>query len=133
MQGQTETPTNPPTNLAPVTFYTGKAAQLLQGENMVIPPGAAQTFDPHKQTTIPRSQGIDHSKSSPILRRAIQTNAGNGSPLARKNFENPSLSTNRQIGAPPQLRGNVSSFRQPSPAVGGVKRPAEAAVGGTLG
>ena len=129
LNGQPETPANHQHN-AHVGFLTSKALlghednpKVLQGDSGVIPPDHA--FNPHKESTIPRSAGIDHSKSSPVPRKQIQAGGGNGSPFPRKNFENPSSELNRQIGQPPLPRG-TGAFRQPTPSVGGIKRPADA-------
>ncbi|CUS09586.1 unnamed protein product [Tuber aestivum] len=112
-----------------VGFFTSKvlldpndSQKVLQGDSGVISPD--HVFNPHKESTIPRSAGIDHSKSSPIPRKQIQAGGSTGSPFARKNFENPSSELNRQIGQPPLPRG-TGAFRQPTPSVGGFKRPAD--------
>ncbi|KAG0123278.1 hypothetical protein HOY82DRAFT_495348 [Tuber indicum] len=125
LNGLPETPVS-----AHVGFFTSKVLldpknnqKVLQGDNGVIPPD--HVFNPHKESTIPRSAGIDHSKSSPVPRKQIQAGGSTGSPFARKNFENPSSELNRQIGQPPLPRG-TSAFRQPTPSVGGIKRPADA-------
>lgn len=125
MQGQPETPENIPSNHAPVGFYASRIALNLQGEHKVIPADQTQAFNPHKETTIPRSHGIDHSKSSPVVRKQIQPSGGAMSPYPRRNFENPSLNLNRQIGAPPQPPRGAGNFRQPTAITGGVKRPAD--------
>lgn len=119
-----ETPTNPPPQIG---FFSGRAVIDTDGEHKLIP-DQALAFNPHHQTSIPRSHGIDHSKSSPIPRKILSGPQGPaGGAYVRPNFENPSLSMNRQIGMPPQARG-AGSFRQPGPAAG-VKRPAEITTG----
>ncbi|KAG0641620.1 hypothetical protein HOY80DRAFT_882898 [Tuber brumale] len=124
LNGLPETPVS-----AHVGFFTSKVLldpknnqKVLQGDSGVIPPD--HVFNPHKESTIPRSAGIDHSKSSPVPRKQIQAGGSTGSPFARKNFENPSSELNRQIGQPPLPRG-TGAFRQPTPSVGGIKRPAD--------
>ncbi|TGZ80446.1 hypothetical protein EX30DRAFT_60651 [Ascodesmis nigricans] len=108
----------PPANPAnpPVGFFTGRAAFNMD-ENTVLSSDKSPAFDPHRPTTIPRSAGIDHSKSSPIPKKIIQPNQ-----MARPNFENPSANITRQIGMPP----GRSAYRPPSIALsgmnGGVKR-----------
>ncbi|RPA90644.1 hypothetical protein L873DRAFT_1717028 [Choiromyces venosus 120613-1] len=137
LNGQPETPINYHTN-AHVGFLTSKALldpknnqKVLQGDSGIIPPDHA--FNPRKESTIPRSAGIDHSKSSPVPRKQIQAGGGTGSPFARKNFENPSSEPHRQIGQPPLPRG-TGAFRQPTPSFGGIKRPADTnAPGATSG
>ena len=90
----------------------------LKGENDSIPE-QAPAFDPHRPTTIPRSAGIDHTKSSPVTRKIVQGQTGvTGSGFSPPNFQNPSLTPNRQIGMPP-ARGN-GSFR--AHGLAGVKR-----------
>ncbi|PWW72435.1 hypothetical protein C7212DRAFT_301994 [Tuber magnatum] len=128
LNGQPEAPVNHH-HSAHVGFFTSKVLldpnnnqKVLQGDSGIIPPD--HVFNPHKESTIPRSAGIDHSKSSPVPRKHIQTGGGTGSPFARKNFENPSSELNRQIGQPPLPRG-TGAFRQPTPSVGGIKRPAD--------
>lgn len=120
-----ETPVNPP----PLTgFFSGRAVVDMEGEHKLIP-NQALAFNPHHQTSIPRSHGIDHSKSSPIPRKVLSGPQGPaGGAYVRPNFENPGLNMSRQIGMPPQARG-AGSFRQPGPAAG-VKRPAEVTVSG---
>ncbi|KAH0614523.1 uncharacterized protein H6S33_000159 [Morchella sextelata] len=122
LNGGPETPKNPSQN-QPVGFFSGRAVIDADGENKLIP-DQALAFNPHHQTSIPRSLGIDHSKSSPIARKGLTGPQGPaGGAYVRPNFENPSLNTNRQIGMPPQARGS-GSFRQPGPSAG-VKRPAD--------
>lgn len=125
LNGGPETPVNPPPQMG---FFSGRAVVDMEGEHKLIP-DRALAFNPHHQTSIPRSHGIDHSKSSPIPRKVLSGPQGPaGGAYVRPNFENPSLSMNRQIGMPPQPRG-AGSFRQPGPAAG-VKRPAEVATSG---
>jgi DNA repair and recombination protein RAD52 len=114
-QGQTTTPANVPHN-PPTTFFSGRAAMNLKGENDTIPEQAS-AFNPHRPTTIPRSAGIDHTKSSPIPRKVIQGQSGAGA-FSPSNFQNPSMAMNRQIGVPPG-RG-TGGFRVPGLA--GTKR-----------
>jgi DNA repair and recombination protein RAD52 len=118
IQGRLETPPNLqiPHN-PPVGFFTGRAALNLDGENSMIP-DQAPVFNPHRPTTLPRSSGIDHTKSSPIPRKHIQGQVG-AAALSPPNFQNPSLAVNRQIGAPPQR----NAFR--APGMAGTKRAAE--------
>jgi DNA repair and recombination protein RAD52 len=119
-------PTNTPSN-PPIAFFTGRAALSLKSESDVIP-DAAPAFNPHRPTTIPRSAGIDHTKSSPIARKML--------PQTTPNYVDPMSSPNRQIGMP---RGTsafkppgtsafkaptTSAFKAPAMAAG-VKRPAE--------
>jgi len=104
-----------------VGFYSARAAESLQGDN---PPLEAPPFNPHQQTSIPRSLGIDHSKSSPIPRKLLggPGGPGIGIPISKPDFNltggfNPGA---RQIGMPPQGGGprhNTTSYRPPS-AVG---------------
>ncbi|RPB09739.1 hypothetical protein P167DRAFT_526783 [Morchella conica CCBAS932] len=123
LNGGPETPKNPSPQNQPVGFFSGRAVIDAGGENKLIP-DQALAFNPHHQTSIPRSLGIDHSKSSPIARKGLTGPQGPaGGAYVRPNFENPSLNTNRQIGMPPQARGS-GSFRQPGPSAG-VKRPAD--------
>lgn len=132
LNGGPETPKNPSPQNQPVGFFSGRAVIDADGENKLIP-DQALAFNPHHQTSIPRSLGIDHSKSSPIARKGLTGPQGPaGGAYVRPNFENPSLNTNRQIGMPPQARGS-GSFRQPGPSAG-VKRPADVTnTGPTLG
>jgi hypothetical protein len=117
-------PTSGPHN-PPVGFFTGKAAYDLVGDDKVLPE-QAPTFNPHRPTTIPRTSGIDHTKSSPVPRK-LQAAPNERPETARPNFENPSMNTSRQIGMPPQ---NYAPFRAPGSSTGpsgiGTKRPAEA-------
>lgn len=125
LNGGPETPVNPPPLIG---FFSGRAVIDMEGEHKLVP-DQALAFNPHHQTSIPRSHGIDHSKSSPIPRKVLSGPQGPaGGAYVRPNFENPGLSMNRQIGMPPQVRG-TGSFRQPGPAAG-VKRPAEATAPG---
>ncbi|KAI5778201.1 hypothetical protein EDC01DRAFT_622927 [Geopyxis carbonaria] len=87
----------------PIGFYTGRAALDKDG-NIPIDP---ERFDPHRQTTIPRSAGVDHSTSSPVHKRKLAQ-----VPAARTNFDNPSLNVNRQIGLPPS---RTAGYRSPLP------------------
>ncbi|KAA8908126.1 hypothetical protein FN846DRAFT_889623 [Sphaerosporella brunnea] len=103
------TPHNPP-----VGFFTGRAAMSLKSEADTIPE-AAPAFNPHRPTTIPRSAGIDHTKSSPIARKMVQ-------PQQPPNFQNPSLTPGRQIGMP-----RTSAYR--APTVAGTKRAADGGTG----
>ncbi|KAF8252827.1 hypothetical protein K440DRAFT_362193 [Wilcoxina mikolae CBS 423.85] len=114
-QGQTTTASNNPQN-SPVAFYTGRAAMNLKGENDTIPE-QAPAFNPHRPTTIPRSAGIDHTKSSPVPRKVVQGQSGTGA-FSPPNFQNPSMTMNRQIGVPPG-RG-TGAFR--APGLAGTKR-----------
>jgi DNA repair and recombination protein RAD52 len=120
---QPETPVPIPHN-PPVGFYTGRAALNLEGSNGIIPE-QAPAFNPHKPTTIPRSAGIDHTKSSPVPRKQIQGNPlGPSSPSAGfspPNIQNPSLTPGRQIGVPPP--GRTTAFR--APGLAGTKRTAD--------
>jgi len=100
------TPSNIPHN-PPVGFFNGHAAMNLKSEQDTI-------FNPHRPTTIPRSAGIDHSKSTPVPRKALQQG---GTP----NFQHPNLTPGRQIGMPPGRGG----FRAPGLAAG-TKRTADA-------
>ena len=108
-----------PTGNPPVGFFTGRAALGLEGNNNIIP-DTSPAFNPKRPTTIPRSAGIDHNKSSPIPRKVQATTAAPHN-IARPNFENPSLNPHRMIGAPPGRGG----FRAPGAAPGGIKRPAD--------
>lgn len=109
----------PQPNNVTVGFFTGRAAFNID-ENTVLNPDTLPAFDPRRPTTIPRSAGIDHSKSSPIPRKVVQPN-----PVPRPNFETPSASGMRQIGLPP----GRSPYRPPSMAPpnlnSGVKRGPE--------
>ncbi|KAI5857923.1 RAD52 DNA repair protein [Tricharina praecox] len=109
------TPSNIPHN-PPIGFFTGRAAMNLKSEQDMIP-DAAPAFNPHRPTTLPRSAGIDHSKSSPVPRKVLQQG---GTP----NFQHPSLTPGRQIGMPPGRGG----FRAPGLAAG-TKRSADATGG----
>lgn len=99
----------------PVGFFTGRSAMPQEGNGNKIP----ESFNPHRPTNLPWSSGVDHSKSSPIARKQLHNNQPHNIP--RPNFENPSLTPNRMIGAPPG-RG---PYRPPGVAVGGIKRPAD--------
>ena len=90
----------------------------LNGENDSIPE-QAPAFDPHRPTTIARSAGIDHTKSSPVARKTVQGQTSTtGTGFSPPNFQNPSLTPNRQIGMPPS-RGS-GPFR--APGLAGMKR-----------
>jgi hypothetical protein len=115
-QGQITTASNNLQN-SPVAFYTGRAAMNLKGENDTIPE-QAPAFNPHRPTTIPRSAGIDHTKSSPVPRKVVQGQSGTTGAFSPPNFQNPSMTMNRQIGVPPG-RG-TSAFR--APGLAGTKR-----------
>jgi DNA repair and recombination protein RAD52 len=107
-----------PNQNPPVGFFTGRAALGQEGNGNIIPE-TSPSFNPHRPTTIPRSAGVDHNKSSPIARKQLQNTQSHIVP--RSNFENPSLTPNRMIGAPPG-RG---PYRPPGGAIGGIKRPAD--------
>ena len=107
-----------------VCFFSARAAESLQGDN---PPLEAPPFNPHQLTSIPRSLGIDHSKSSPIPRKLLGNPGGSGgpgigNPIPKLDF-NPAGGFNsgaRQIGMPPQGGGprhNTTPYKPPS-AVG---------------
>ncbi|KAF8458862.1 hypothetical protein BGX38DRAFT_1150324 [Terfezia claveryi] len=103
-------------------FFSARAAESLQGDNL---PLEAPPFNPHQQTSIPRSLGIDHTKSSPIPRKLLGNPGGSGvgGPISKPDF-NPVAVFNsgaRQIGMPPQGGGprhNTTPYRPPSAAVG---------------
>ncbi|KAF8418533.1 RAD52 DNA repair protein [Tirmania nivea] len=106
-----------------VGFFSARAAESLQGDN---PPLEAPPFNPHQQTSIPRSLGIDHSKSSPIPRKLLGKSGGPGGPGVEGPIFKPDFnlvggfnSGARQIGMPPQgvPRHNTTPYRPPS-AVG---------------
>jgi hypothetical protein len=103
----------------PIGFFTGRAALSLKSEGDTLP-DAAPAFNPHRPTAIPRSAGIDHTKSSPITRKMLQ-------PTSTTDFVNPSLTPGRQIGMP-RTPGR-SAFKAPAMAAG-VKRPPPAAENG---
>lgn len=110
----TTTPAQPPQpHNPPIGFYTGRAAMSLKFDTDTIPEQAA-AFDPRRPTTIPRSAGIDHSKSSPVPRKTVQGVQAYSPP----GFQMPGM--NRQIGMPP----GRAQFRAPGLSAG-TKRPAE--------
>lgn len=104
-----------------VGFFSARVAESVQGDT---PPPEAAVFNPHHQTSIPRSLGIDHTKSSPIPRKLIGNpggpgghNMGNG--IGKPDFGPAGVAT-RQIGMPPQTgrpQHNTTPYRPPS-AVG---------------
>lgn len=117
--GAPQAPTTPGPANPPIGFFTARAAMSLNSENDVIPE-AAPTFNPHRVTTIPRTAGIDHTKSSPIPRKVLgQASQGPPPGIAPSpaNFQNPSMAAVRQIGMPPRGTG---AFKSPSMA--GIKR-----------
>ena len=108
-----------------VGFFSARAAESLQHDS--IPP-EAPVFNPHQPTSIPRSLGVDHSKSSPIPRKLVGNQASTtglamSNPIGRPDF-NPGVGFNpgtRQIGMPPQPGGqqhNRTPYKPPS-TVGG--------------
>ncbi|KAI5841297.1 Rad52/22 family double-strand break repair protein-domain-containing protein [Tricharina praecox] len=72
----------PISRTTPDRFFTGRAAMNLKSEQDMIP--TRTSFQPTPSTTLPRSAGIDHSKSSPVPRKVLQQG---GTP----NFQHPSL------------------------------------------
>ncbi|KAI5819411.1 RAD52 DNA repair protein [Pyronema omphalodes] len=116
---QPQAPTTPGPPNPPIGFFTARAAMSLNSENDVIPE-AAPTFNPHKVTSIPRTAGIDHTKSSPIPRKVLGQASQGPPPImapSPMNFQNPSMAPVRQIGMPPRGTG---AFKSPSMA--GMKR-----------
>lgn len=112
-----ETP-NPPT----VGFVAGRFA----GSSTIEP------FNPYKESpSIPRTKGVNHAKSEPIVRAAIGTaapalpahTAQSGVSNAKPNFINPAADANRRIGMPNggmSPMGNRGAYKPPS----AIKRPA---------
>ncbi|KAF8474943.1 hypothetical protein BDZ91DRAFT_712041 [Kalaharituber pfeilii] len=121
----------------PVEFFSARAAKSLQSDAI---PAEAPVFNPHHQTSIPRSVGIDHSKSSPVPRKLLGNQGVGASGLAntapKLDFTNPSgFNGARQIGMPPSAgpQLNRTPYKPPS-TVGlpqayqggaGIKRPAD--------
>lgn len=126
----------------PVGFITGRAAELLHGDNTKVA-SALPRFDPKAESpSIRKTNGIDHAKSAPIHRTALNsgTDAGNESPAVPPsqappaNFVNPSDNIQRRIGAPAggapmSLHSNRSAYKPPTMSAG-VKRPLPANVDG---
>lgn len=110
IQPLSETPHNP---MPLVGFITGKAAASPTGDII-------QRFDPCRPTTIRRTQGIDHSKSSPVPRKQIQATAEARASLSAME----SAGINRILGFGPH---NRRAFHAPGPnrstAFAGIKRP----------
>jgi DNA repair and recombination protein RAD52 len=121
-------PTPPPTG-----FVNSRAAEILNTENRGPQLPAVPAFNPHVSGNIPRTKGIDHSKSTPISRQVVTKNAnggangGNNAQPPRMNFVNPQADANRKIGMPmsgvPSPLSNRSAYKPPGPA--GVKRTSE--------
>lgn len=89
---------------APVGFFSGRAVKdLPEGDTTIA---QSMAFDPRRPTSLPRTAGIDHSTSSPVKRKVVN------SATSRPNFANPSQQTYRQIGLPP----GRSPYRPPSMA-----------------
>ena len=121
-------PTPPPTG-----FVNSRAAEILNTENRGSQSPEVPAFNPHVSGNIPRTKGIDHSKSAPISRQIVTkaangiANGGSGAPPPRMNFVNPQADSNRKIGMPmsvvPSPLANRSAYKPPRPA--GVKRGPE--------
>jgi DNA repair and recombination protein RAD52 len=113
----------------PTGFVNSRAAELLNTENRGPQSPDVPAFNPHVSGNIPRTKGIDHSKSTPISRQVVTkvANEGNAAPAPRMNFVNPQADTNRKIGMPmsvvPSPLANRSAYKPPRPA--GTKRGLE--------
>jgi hypothetical protein len=117
-------PTPPPTG-----FVNSRAAEILNTENRGGQLPDVPVFNPHVSGNIPRTKGIDHTKSAPITRQIV-TKGANGMATGtppRMNFVNPQADTNRKIGMPmsgvPSPLSNRSAYKPPRPA--GLKRGPE--------
>ncbi|KAI5809599.1 RAD52 DNA repair protein [Peziza echinospora] len=115
---------------ASVGFFSARVAETVQKDGNV---DDSAIFNPQHQTSIPRSLGIDTSKSSPIPRTfqgnkaAINTTVPNT--IQKPDFGSAGgFSTGRQIGMPPPgaPQHNRTLYKPPSVIQGaGTKRPAE--------
>ena len=115
---------------ASVGFFSARVAETVQADGNV---DDSAIFNPQHQTSIPRSLGIDTSKSSPIPRTfqgnkaAINTTMPNT--IQKPDFGSAGgFSTGRQIGMPPPgaPQHNRTLYKPPSVIQGaGTKRPAE--------
>lgn len=132
-------PQAPETPTGPIGFVTGRVAGT----------GTVQPFNPHAESpSIPRTVGVNHAKSEPVVRTALiaQSTSGRGptsggpanagpmnavpanaglasGPISRSNFVNPSADMNRRIGMPGggmSPAGNRGAYKPPT----AVKRPA---------
>lgn len=89
----------------PAGFFSGRAVKdLPEGDTTIV---QNMAFDPRRPTSLPRTAGIDHSTSSPVKRKIVDSSTTN-----RPNFANPSQQAHRQIGLPP----GRSPYRPPSMA-----------------
>lgn len=113
--------TMPGGHAPPVGFFSGRAVKdLPEGETTIV---QNMAFDPRRPTSLPRTAGIDHSTSSPVKRKIVDSTT---TTTSRASFANPSQQAHRQIGLPP----GRSPYRPPSMAppnngVNGLKRSQE--------
>lgn len=138
-------PANPP-----IGFFAARAAEAIQAAPSTLPENV--TFNPHAESpSIPKTAGIDHTRSKPIqanrdaqppippdpnhnppqlptLPSGAGSEAGVGAPAPpppqRQNFINPHLDTARRIGMP-GAHGTSPLQNRSSYKVPTLKRPAE--------
>ena len=124
------------THEPPVGFFTARAAESLQNAQSANSL-SAPSFNPHLESpSIPRTAGIDHSKSKPVNRDIIAASPSTkimpSSAVARvgigtsMGFTNPQTDKNRKVGMPGIGIGasplqNRGSYKPPQI----VKRPAD--------
>ena len=129
--------TLPSDHVPPVGFVSAKASMPN------VPKDAALAFNPHAESpSIPKTPGVDHTKSVPIKRKADAVDEakptlrhegpqqqGQSAQTAQRDFVNPQNDLGRRVGVPNMqspLRGGASGYRPPTrhgPTTSGVMYP----------
>jgi len=103
---------------APATFFSARAAIPENG------PMESMVFDPRREnTSIPRTAGVDHSKSSPVPRTSrFPMDPPKGAAVNIR----PNFSGANQIGKPvPQTPVNTGTRNYKPPAMNGAQTPGQ--------
>ena len=120
-----------------IGFVTGRAAEALtKSDAAAAALSRNSAFNPHAESpSIRRTTGIDHSTSAKVTHVEVQK--AKGPPPHHHNFVNPTADPARRIGLPPPAAhspiANRGSYRPPSVAPAGVKRPVLADVSNVAG